>query len=176
MKLLKLIFPLIIVYLLSSSSTYSIEQPNIKNLVFYKENKKLDNIEFKNSINKTINLNSYSDKLIILNFWATWCAPCREEMPILNKLQMSKEFKNLKIFPINVGQEDLSKSKEFFDELNINNLKFYYDPFVDLPNKFSLRGLPTSILINKKGEEFARILGFLDFEDKNFINWLKTFD
>tara|TARA_Y100000590_G_C15267582_1_gene843733 strand:+ start:62 stop:592 length:531 start_codon:yes stop_codon:yes gene_type:complete len=176
MKLLKLKFVLIIVYLLSSSSTFSIEQPNIKNLIFYKENKKLDNIEFKNSINNTINLKSYSDKLIILNFWATWCAPCREEMPILNKLQKSEEFKNLIIFPINVGQEDISKSKEFFYELNIDKLKIYYDPSVNLPNKFSLRGLPTSIFINKKGEEFGRILGFLDYEDKNFINWLKKFD
>ena len=127
MKLLKLKFVLIIVYLLSSSSTFSIEQPNIKNLIFYKENKKLDNIEFKNSINNTINLKSYSDKLIILNFWATWCAPCREEMPILNKLQKSEEFKNLIIFPINVGQEDISKTKEFFYELNIDKLKIYYD-------------------------------------------------
>ena len=66
--------------------------------------------------------------------------------------------------------------KFFFKELNIKNLDIYFDPTVDLANKFSLRGLPTTILINKKGQEFARIIGYVDFNDQKFINWLKNFN
>ena len=145
-------------------------------MIFYKENKKLENIEFFDSNKEIVNLKNYQEKLIILNFWATWCAPCREEMPSLNNLKVSKKFNNLEIFPINVGREDLSKSQDFYNKLNIKNLKIYMDSSTKLANTFSLRGVPTSIFINKKGEEFARILGSANFEDENLINWLKKFD
>ena len=84
--------------------------------------------------------------------------------------------KNLIILPINVGKENVDKAKKFFKDLKIKNLKIYYDDSVKLANNFSLIGLPTTILINKNGEEFARILGSMDFEDKNFIEWLSTYD
>jgi len=118
----------------------------------------------------------WQGKAKLINFWATWCAPCREEMPSLDLLQSDKRLSNLKVFPINVGKEDIFKSKVFFKELNIKNLNIYFDPTVDLANKFSLRGLPTTILINKKGQEFARIIGYVDFNDQKFINWLKNFN
>ena len=66
--------------------------------------------------------------------------------------------------------------KESKDRYKIQNLKFYHDIVLKLPNKLLLRGLPTTLLINKRGEEFARILGSVDFEDKKLIKWLKNFD
>ena len=164
------------IYLISSSSAYSIEVPKIKNLILHKQPKKLENIEFQNINNKLMNLNDFKDKFLIINFWATWCAPCREEMPSLDKLSSEKNFNNLEILPINVGSEKISKSKIFFEEVGIKKLKIYHDIDMKLPNKLLLRGLPTTLLINKKGEEFARILGSVDFEDKKLIKWLKNFD
>ena len=164
------------IYLISSSSSYSIERTDIKNLIIHKEKKKIEKVEFFNSKNKKVILNDYNSKLVIINFWATWCAPCCEEMPSLDLLQSDKRLNNLKIFPINVGKENIIKSKNFFKELNIQNLDIYFDPTVNLANKFLLRGLPTTILINKKGQEFARIIGYIDFGDDKFINWLKNFN
>ena len=97
-------------------------------------------------------------------------------MPSLNRLQTNPNFKNLRIFPINVGREEISKSKEFYNDLKIDNLKIFFDKKNILPNELSLIGLPTTILFNKEGEEFARILGPIDFEDQKFIDWLKYFD
>ena len=125
---------------------------------------------------KDIDIANYKGKLLILNFWATWCAPCREEMPSLDKLQSDSRFDNLKVFPINIGQEDPIKSKNFFEELNIKNLDIYFDSEVNLTKKFSLRGVPTTILFNKEGKEFARILGSIDFYDEKFINWLSLYN
>ena len=167
---------IIFIYLISSSSAYSIEVPNIKNLILHKQPKKLENIEFQNINNKLMKLNDFKDKFLIINFWATWCAPCREEMPSLDKLSREKNFSNLEILPINVGSEKISKSEIFFEEVGIKNLKIYHDIDMKLPNKLLLRGLPTTLLVNKKGEEFARILGSVDFEDKKLIKWLKNFD
>ena len=101
---------------------------------------------------------------------------CKEEMPSLDDLQSNGELSNLKIFPINIGQEDISKSKFFFKELNIKNLDIYNDAPITLAKKFALRGVPTSILFNKEGKEFARIMGAIDFNDKEFINWLKLYN
>ena len=93
-----------------------------------------------------------------------------------HKLQLHKNLDNLKIFPINVGQDNLKKSLKFFEDLEINNLKVYFDSPTTLAKKFGLRGIPTSILINKEGFEFARIIGSTDFEDKKFIDWLKNYN
>jgi len=176
MKLLTLKFILIFIYLISSSSSYAIQRPNLKNLVIHKDPIKLEKINFKNINNETINLNKFENSLIIINFWATWCAPCIEEMPSLNRLQVNPIFNNLKILPINVGRDNVQKSKNFFKKLEINNLEIYFDKDVELANKFLLRGLPTTVFINKKGEEFARIIGFVNFDDKKFVKWLKKYD
>ena len=97
-------------------------------------------------------------------------------MPSLDNLQSNSNFSNLKIFPINIGQEDISKSELFFKELNIQNLDIYIDAPITLAKKLSLRGVPTTILFNKRGEEFARIIGSIDFENEKFINWIKTYN
>ena len=151
------------------------ELPDLKNLVVHKIPKMYDNVIFLDDTDEEINIQNLDSKLIILNFWATWCEPCKEEMPSLNRLQVNKKVKNLKIYPINIGKENLNKVKSFFVELGINNLEPYFDNPSTLAKTFSLRGLPTTILLNSKGEEFARIIGSINFDDENFINWLKNF-
>ncbi len=167
---------IIFVYLLTTSFSYALEKPDIKNLVLLKEPKNYKGVIFKDENQKNLDLSDYKGKLIIFNFWATWCTPCREEIPSLDMLQSDKRLDNLKIFPINIGQEDLSKSKAFFKKYNIQNLNIYFDSTIILAKKFRLRGVPTSIIFNKKGEEFARVVGLIDFNDEEFIKWLKNFN
>jgi len=167
---------IIFIYLITVNFGYALEKPNIKNLVLIKNPKIYKDVIFKDINQKDVNLDVFKGKLLILNFWATWCSPCREEMPSLDDLQSNSNFSNLKIFPINIGQEDISKSKFFFNELNIKNLDIYIDAPITLAKKFSLRGVPTTILFNKQGKEFARIMGSIDFNDEEFINWLKVYN
>ena len=167
-------FLIVFIFLLSNS--FANEVTDIKNLVINKELKKYTDLRFLDSKNKLINLNDYKGKLIILNFWATWCAPCKEEMPSLDSLQKNKYLDNLKIFPINIGQENLKKASDFFEDLKIRNLDLYFDPPITLAKKFKLRGIPTTILFNKDGLEFARIVGSINFEEKKFVEWLSNFN
>jgi len=167
---------IIFIYLITTNFSYALEKPDIKNLVLIKNPKIYKDVTFKDINQKDINLDDFKGKLLILNFWATWCAPCREEMPSLDYLQSNTKLNNLKIFPINIGQEDISKSEFFFKELNIKNLDIYIDAPITLAKKFSLRGVPTTILFNKEGKEFARVMGSMDFNDKEFINWLKLYN
>ena len=167
---------IIFIYLITINFSYAFEKPDLKNLVLIKNPKLYEDVIFMDINQKNVNLDDFKGKLIILNFWATWCAPCREEMPSLDSLQANTKLDNLKIFPINIGQEDRSKSKIFFEELNIKNLDIYIDAPITLAKKFSLRGVPTTILFNKEGKEFARIIGSTDFNNEGFINWLKLYN
>ena len=150
--------------------------PQIKNIVIHKVPKTYDNIIFLDKNDQKINMSEFKGKLLILNFWATWCEPCKEEMPSLDKLQVNPEINKLKVFAINVGKENSKKVNEFFKNLNIQNLEPYFDPPITLAKIFSLRGVPTSILFNTDGKEFARIIGSINFEDKSFLNWIKNYN
>ena len=166
----------LIILVLLTSNSFSNEVSNIKNLVINKNLKSYDSISFLDVKNNILNLNDYYGNLILLNFWATWCAPCKEEMPSLDMLLIHKDLDNLRVFPINVGSDNPEKASEFFKDLKIKNLNIYYDAPVTLAKKFGLRGLPTTILLNKQGQEFARIIGSIDFQDKIFIEWLSKYN
>ena len=86
MKFLALIFLAIFLYLISATLSYSIEKPNIKNIVLNKSPKGYNNVVFKDINDVEINIDSLKNKLIILNFWATWCAPCIKEIPYYEEL------------------------------------------------------------------------------------------
>ena len=172
MKYKKLNYLVFFIYLISSSGSYSIERPNINNLIIHKEKKIVGKVEFFNSKKDKSSLDNYKQNLTIINFWATWCAPCKEEMPHLDKLLSKNNFKDIKIIPINIADENLEKSKKFFKELNINNLEIFYGSSLDLAKQFKIRGIPTTIFIDKEGYEFARAIGYIDFENKSIINWL----
>jgi thiol-disulfide isomerase/thioredoxin len=161
-------FLIIFIFLLSNS--FADEVTDIKNLVINKNLKKYDNLTFLNAKKEQLDLSDYHGNLIILNFWATWCAPCKEEMPSLDLLQLNKNLKNLKIFPINVGTDNIEKASNFFNELKIQNLKLYFDSPTTLAKKFKLRGIPTSILINKDGLEFEELLALLILKMKILLN------
>ena len=167
---------LLIIFIFLITNSFAEEVFDIKNLIINKELKRYDNLSFLDDKNNQINLDDSNGNLILLNFWATWCAPCKEEMPSLDNLQSNKNLNNLKIFPINIGKDNLKKALEFFEDLEITNLNIYFDNPSTLAKTFSLRGIPTSILINKEGYEFARIMGSIDFNDKNFIKWLTTYN
>ena len=167
-------FLIILIFLISNS--FAIEASDIKNLVINKDLKKYEDLTFLDAQNKEINLKDFKGSLILLNFWATWCAPCKEEMPSLDKLQKNKDLENLKIFPVNVGQDSIENASIFFEDLKIENLEIFFDPPITLAKKFGLRGIPTSILFNKEGLEFARIIGSINFDDKKFIEWLNNYN
>ena len=158
------------------SNLHADEALGIKNLIINKDLKKYESLTFLDDKNNQLNMNEFQGNLVLLNFWATWCAPCKEEMPSLDLLITNKNLDNLKIFPINVGQDNIKNALIFFEDLRIKNLEIYFDSPITLAKTFGLRGIPTSILSNKEGEEFARIVGSINFQDKKFIEWLSGYN
>ena len=166
----------LILFIFLTTNVFANDVSEIKNIVIHKDPKVYDNVIFLDKNDKKINIKEFNGNLLLLNFRATWCAPCKEEMPSLDKLQVNQNLSNLKIFAINISQESKKKVDSFFEDLNIKNFDPYFDAPTTLAKTFTLRGVPTSILIDKDGKEFARIMGSIDFNDQIFINWLKTYN
>ena len=169
---MKLINYLIIFSILVINAAFSKEKPPFKNILVLDEPKVYKEIIFQDKDGAQIDLKSINtDEIYILNFWATWCAPCKDEMPSLDKLQQKD---GIFIFPINMEEKNLKNTNKFYKDLNINNLNTYFDNGLKLVKVFALRGVPTTIILNKNKEMVARISGSLDFADDKFVTWLSS--
>mgnify|MGYP003953981229 CR=1 FL=1 len=159
-----------------SSIAQTNEDIPFNNIAINETPKLISPIIFEDFSGNKVELKSYLGKLIIINFWATWCAPCKKEISTLDNLYQDSNFKNLKVFAVNMEQPNTLKTKKFFSDLNIKKLEIFFDQNLNFVNEFKLRGVPTTILINKKGQEFARIIGYVNFQDEKFLKWLLKYD
>jgi thiol-disulfide isomerase/thioredoxin len=144
------------------------ELPN--NLVIHDKPKKISNITFKDINLQNVDLSKNKGKIMILNFWATWCAPCKKEMPSLEKL--AQNLPNINVYPINMEPPNKLRVRDFLLDINVVSLNTYFDPKLDLVKKLKLIGMPTTVLLDKEGNEFGRIIGEFDFNEKSFIKFL----
>jgi thiol-disulfide isomerase/thioredoxin len=159
-----------------SSIAQTNEDIPFNNIAINENPRSISPMIFQDFSGNSVELKNYIGKLVIINFWATWCAPCKKEMPSLDKLYQNQSFKNLQVFAVNMEQPNRIKTKNFFSNLNIQKLEIFFDINLNFVKEFKLRGVPTTVLINKKGEEFARIIGDVNFQDKKFIKWLSNYD
>ena len=136
-----------------------------KNIVLHKEPLEIKELKFKDFNLNDVDLTGKKGNIMILNFWATWCVPCKKEMPSLEKL--SKEYPEILIYPVNLEKPNQDKTRKFFTDLKISKLNIYFDPEFSLVKLFNMRGVPTSILIDKSGKEFGRVIGEVDFFDNS---------
>ncbi len=145
------------------------ELPN--NLIIHDIPKKVTNIIFKDANLQDVDLSKNKGKIMVLNFWATWCAPCKKEMPSLEKL--AQILPQVDVYPINMEPPNKLRVRDWLLDVGVVSLNTYFDPKLNLAKKFKLIGMPTTILLDKDGNEFGRIMGEFDFNEKNFINLLK---
>jgi len=169
-------FIFIFCFSIFSSISQTNEDVPLNNIAINETPNPISSLIFQDFLGNKINLNDHKGKLVVLNFWATWCTPCKKEMPSLDRLYQSNNFKNLEVFAVNMEQPNKLKTKKFFTDLNIKSLKIFFDSELNFVKEFKLRGVPTTVLINKKGEEFARIIGEVNFQDKKFVKWLLKYD
>ena len=171
------IFFITIFFILNTNSIHS--QANINktftNIVIHQSPRDLPILEIENIKSQKIILEKLSSKVTLINFWATWCAPCKKELPLLDKLANSVNSKQLNIVLINLENKKYSDVKSFLDNLGIKNLTTYFDKNLKLTRSLGLRGVPVTLVVNSDKKEVARILGDIDFNNEEFVNWIKSF-
>ena len=148
------------------------DQQIIKNLSVHESPILIKNIKFKDFNLQDVDLNQNKGNIVVLNFWATWCAPCKKEMPSLEKL--AQNLPQVDVYPINMEPPNKLRVRDWLQDIGVVSLNTYFDPKLDLAKKFKLIGMPTTVLLDENGNEFGRIMGEFDFSEKNFLNLLKN--
>ena len=111
----------------------------------------------------TLTLSQWQGKWVLLNFWATWCAPCRKEMPMLSELQEAFGGDDFEVLTIATTRNPPQAMRRFFDEIGVTNLPLHRDPGSALAREMAVLGLPVTVLIDPDGNEVARLRGDADW-------------
>lgn len=114
---------------------------------------------FSDSKGRNLALSDFAGRIVLLNIWATWCLPCREEMPALDDLQRTLGGPDFVVVPISIDSGGIEVARDFYREIGIRDLGLYWGEDVPVQLAFAAFGLPTTLLIDRKGQELARLLG-----------------
>ncbi len=115
--------------------------------------------EFTRADGRTGTLADFQGRYVVLNFWATWCAPCRAEMPTLANLQTEMQSDRFEVVTIATGRNAPPGMAKFFDEIGVDNLPLHTDPKSALARAMGIFGLPITVILDPEGREIARLLG-----------------
>jgi len=121
-----------------------------------------------------ISLADYVGQHVVLNFWATWCAPCRAEMPLLSDLATQFEGEDLSVVTIATGRNPRPSMERFFDEIGVDNLPLHTDARQGLARSLGVLGLPVTLILDPQGQEIARLQGEADWNSESAINLLNA--
>jgi thiol-disulfide isomerase/thioredoxin len=127
--------------------------------VFKREPEALPDITFADGESKSRTLKDWTGKVVLLNLWATWCAPCRKEMPSLDRLQKALGSDRFEVMALAVDRTGAESAKKFLDGIKVESLRLYVDASARSGSTLKAPGLPTTILIGKDGREIGRLVG-----------------
>jgi len=123
----------------------------------------MPDLAFEGPDGKPMKLSDLRGKVVLLNLWATWCAPCRKEMPALDRLQAALGGKDFEVVALSVDTRNLDRRKPFLDSVGVKSLAFYADPKADslqiLKGAAKVVGLPTTLLVDRRGCDLGVMAG-----------------
>ncbi|WP_212524936.1 TlpA disulfide reductase family protein [Actibacterium sp. MT2.3-13A] len=132
---------------------------DMKKLVLHEAAKPLPDIGLVDAEGGARSLSEYRGKVVVLNFWATWCAPCRQEMPSLDRLEAELGGDDFAVVTVATGRNSVTAIRKFFDETGITRLPVLRDPNQALAREMAILGLPITVILDREGNEIARLRG-----------------
>lgn len=136
---------------------------DMKKLVLHSEPKTQEMAPFMTFDGAPLNLSDWQGKWVMVNFWATWCAPCRKEMPMLSDLQTEMGGDDFEVVTIATSRNPPPKMKAFFDDIGVTNLPLHRDPKSALSRGMGVLGLPVTVILDPQGNEVGRLIGDADW-------------
>jgi thiol-disulfide isomerase/thioredoxin len=130
-------------------------------------------LAFLDAEGRTVRLADFKGRVVLINLWATWCPPCRTEMPSLNELQKLLGPEGLMVAPVSLDQKGKALVAPFYRENNLQALPMFFDPAMSLNPALRLRGVPASVLIGRDGWEIGRLEGPYPWMDKRMVLFLR---
>jgi thiol-disulfide isomerase/thioredoxin len=119
-------------------------------------------------------LADWQGKMILLNLWATWCAPCRKEMPALDRLAGELNGDRFEVVAVSIDKDNPDLPRKFLEKIKAQHLKLFNDPTAKLGIKLKAFGMPTTLLINAEGQEIGRLAGPAEWDSADAIALIKA--
>jgi thiol-disulfide isomerase/thioredoxin len=142
--------------------------------VFRKTPEALPEAAFQDGTGKERSLADWRGKVVLVNLWATWCLPCRKEMPSLDRLQKELGSDKFEVVAISVDRKGMEASRKFLDETKAENLALYVDASARMTSTFKVVGLPATLLLDKDGREIGRLLGPAEWDSEEAKRLIRT--
>ena len=159
------------------AKTKDIIQGELRKFIFSDGTKTLPSPVVLDMDENVIEIGSNND-ILVINFWATWCAPCKKEMPSLNNLAENMKYDDVRIITVASGRNSKEAIESFFSDNGLVNLNKFRDPRGKIAMSYGVTALPTTVVIDPSGKEIGRIIGDIDWNTENirafFRNLLKT--
>ena len=135
----------------------------------------IPNVGFEDGQGNKRTLADFRGKVVLLNIWATWCGPCRKEMPTLDRLQQRLGGPGFEVVALSIDRGGQAAVKSFFDEIDVKALAIYVDPTTDAQAKLDLIGVPTTLLLDGEGREVARYVGPAEWDRPEVIELVERY-
>jgi thiol-disulfide isomerase/thioredoxin len=143
-------------------------------LVVHDMPRPLPEISFTDETGGALKLSDLRDRVVVLNVWATWCFPCRKEMPTLDRLQAKFDPQNVVVIALSIDRKGLGLVRRFFDEIGVKHLGLYNDASARALRELGLVGLPGTLVIDQAGREIGRLLGGAEWDGPGTVEFLKN--
>jgi len=152
----------------------ALSQGQMAAFVFRKAPEALPEVKFEDASGKPRTLAEWKGKVVLLNLWATWCLPCRKEMPALDRLQRELGSDQFEVVALSVDRAGLSGARKFLDEAKVGKLALYADATARMASTLRAAGLPATLLVDREGREIGRLLGPAEWDGEDgrrLIRW-----
>lgn len=140
-------------------SNPAFSEGTVENFAIHDEPQLLPNLELAAGDGSLLSLESFRGRVVLLNVWATWCGPCRKEMPTLDRLQAQLGGPDFEVVALSIDKAGVEVVRDFYEEIGIRDLRIYMDSTKKATRTLKVVGLPTTLLIDRQGREVARLIG-----------------
>src|SRR5438045_2182061 len=145
-----------------------------QNFVLHDTPKALPEISFADDAGRPHTLADFKGRVVLVNLWATWCAPCRKEMPSLSALERQMGSKDFEVIAISLDRKGAAAAQSYLKETGATDLALFLDPSAATLDQLQAIGLPASVLIDRRGNEIGRMLGPAEWSSPEAITLVKT--
>jgi thiol-disulfide isomerase/thioredoxin len=148
-------------------------EPLAQKIILRDSPKQVPTIQFVDGEGQPRSLADFRGKAVLLNIWATWCVPCRKEMPALDRLEAALGGPDFQVVPLSIDRGGADVVRKFFAEIGIKKLEMYLDVSGDASRQLSVVGLPTTLLLDREGREIGRLIGPAEWDEPENVQFVK---
>ena len=164
---------LLVVGLFLAGTAIAAAQQLPKNFILHEEPKPIASIAFEDDQGRTRGLADFRGKVVLLNIWATWCGPCRREMPSLDRLQGMLGGSDFEVVALSIDRTGLDAVRKFYADVGLRNLSVYVDGSGKATRELATVGVPATLLIGRDGRELGRLIGPAEWDEPDIVQFLK---